>query len=240
MNRTLLALAVGAGLLALPGTALAEDETYEPATLQDLGSLQRFTRIGLGLRSQWVSNAGYDPFSKSDYLAAWTVEGSRTILVIDRLSLSVGGSVDLGASSAEARGAKTSLGAHRFTVPVEGRYHLAPWLMVFGKLAPGAMVMTASIKDPSGGDQALTDTGAVFAADGSLGAAFLFGTRENPDKHPPRFWATGEWGYGWTTSRPWTFRPEDDEQLTGKVGSTNLGPVAFRGTFFRLGAALSF
>ncbi len=237
------AVAIALAVFFAAGSAAAEEETQdqpEAPSTAGLGSLQRFSQVSLSLRSQWVPNAGYDPFAKTDFLAAWSFAGSRTFWVKDRFSLAVGLGIDLGASSSEARGQKTALGAHRFTVPLEARYHITPWLYAFGKVAPGPLLMTASIKDGSAGDQALSDTGVVFAADASLGAAFLFTSRSTPERHPPRFWATGEWGYGWTTSREWQFSPSDQDKVTGRVASANLGEVAFRGTFFRLGAALSF
>jgi hypothetical protein len=230
-------VALALGVLA-PAAARAE-ELEERATLSHLGSVQRHTRFGLGLRSQWVPNDGYDPFARSNYLAAWTFEGSHVLYARRRLSLAAGALIDLGGSSSEARGAETHLGAHRFLVPVEGRYHVTPWLAGFARIAPGAMYMTASISEASAG-QKLDDAGFVFAADASLGAAFLFDSRRNPDGRPPRLWATGEWGYGWTTSRRWRFLPDDGDKVTGRSAPADLGSVAFRGTFFRLGLALSF
>ncbi len=237
-RKKILGLLALAAALLVPATARAQD-LDERATISHLGSVQKHTRFGMGLRSQWVPNAGYDPFAKSNYLAAWTFEGSRVLLARRRLSLAVGALIDLGGSSSEARGAETHLGAHRFLVPIEGRYHVRPWLVGFARIAPGAMYMTASIAEASAG-QKLDDAGFVFAADASLGAAVLFDSRRNPDGHPPRLWATGEWGYGWTASRRWSFAPDEEDKVTGRAVPTDLGRVAFRGTFFRLGLALSF
>jgi hypothetical protein len=224
-----------------PATLAANvQDAPKEATLDELGSMQRMVRFGLSLRNQWVPTSGYDRFAKTDHLVSWTFEGNATIWTRGRWSFAAGGLVDLGTSSATTRGQSSALGAHRFLLALDGRYHLTPGLFVFARLAPGVMVSKASLREDSAPlAQNLTSTGVHGAADVSVGASLFLNAPGSPQRRPLRAWASAELGYGATTSRELDLTPNDVDALAGRQGTTRFGSLAIAGAYFRLGVTLS-
>jgi hypothetical protein len=190
-------------------------------------------RINAGLRVGYIPTSGFDAFADSDALTQFSVDATYPVLHQDRFVLGVGLGWDIGSRSDRVRGFDSSLTAHRLTVPIEGRWHFTPWLFGFGKLAPGAAAMLASLTDPSS-PTTLKTTSWAFAADASVGASFLLGPRKDTGKRTPHFWVTPELGYSFTTDAPMNLSTgRADKDLLGSDENVRLASVALSGFFWR-------
>jgi hypothetical protein len=239
-------------LASLPLAALAQDE---PPPLQPDAPPEVVTpheapppgpprydywRIGLGARLGYVTSGGYDQFASNDVLSQFSIEGTKTFLKSGRFSLATGVAWDVGGRASGMRGIDTSLTTHRFTVPLEGRVHIAPWLYGFVRVAPGAAVLQAKIDDPSSQSR-LADSAWVFAGDASMGASVLLGPRNDYDKRAVRFWLTPEVGWSVTTQASFAPNPgRDDKDVLGTDASMRIQPLALSGAFWRMSAAVTF
>src|SRR5206468_2378209 len=112
----------------------------------------------------YVPSAGFDAFAANDVLASFTVDATATVWTRRRFSLAAGLGWDMAQRGDGLRGLSTSLTAHRFSVPIELRYHAAPSLYFFGRVAPGALLALASVEDPSA-PAPLADARWMFATD---------------------------------------------------------------------------
>lgn len=196
-------------------------------------------RFGLGVRVGYASNEGLDPFTKTDAIGQVSLEASRTLLSKGKTSLSLGLGWDFGGKATTARGVTSEMTAHRVVVPIEGRYHLFPWLYGFAKVAPGVSLLDLTVKDTSA-PTPLSDLRPGFALDASAGASFLVIGHGAPDRKRVRIWATPELGYGWTTSSRPNLTTDSREDVLGREEGTNMAPVAVRGFFFRIGVGLTY
>ena len=125
-------------------------------------------------------------------------------------------------------------------VPVEGRYHFGSTLFVFGKVAPGAAIALASVKDGSAPNE-LSGTAWAFSADASIGGSILLGPRQQMDKRTVRFWLTPEIGYAYMTSASVRLNPDRAEKdVLGSDEDTQLGTLALRGIFWRASLGMTF
>ena len=197
-----------------------------------LGSRQRFVRFGIGVRHSGVNDAAYAPFSKNDALTQLSLDASITLFARGDISFAAGVAFDTGSTDAVTRGQKFTLRAHRLAIPLEGRYHLFPWLFAFGKVAPGAVILHATEQEPS---DTLEGTGAAFSADVSAGASFLLGAQKRAHAHPFRAWITPEFGYGFTGKVPMTLEAEDS-----RLGTVELASLSTRGFFGRVAVSFGF
>lgn len=205
-------------------------------------------RINAGLRvgylpvglTGYAPSRGFDTFASSDVLTQFSIDGTYPLLTSGKLVLAAGLGWDIGGRSDKVRGFSSSLTVHHLYVPVEGRYHLAPGLFLFGKVSPGAVAALASVSEPSAPGE-LSATGWAFAADASIGGSILLGSRKQLDKPSPRFWLTPEFGYAYTTNAPLNANPNRAEKdLLGSDEDTNLGKVAFGGIFWRVSMGVTF
>ncbi len=205
-------------------------------------------RINAGLRvgylpvglTGYMPSRGFDTFASSDVLTQFSIDGTYPLLTSGKLVLATGLGWDVGGRSDKVRGFDSSLTAHRLYVPVEGRYHLAQGLYLFGKVSPGAVAALASVKDPSAPND-LSVTGWAFSADASIGGSILLGPRKQMDKRSARFWLTPEFGYAYTTNASLRANPNRTEKdLLGSDEDTNLGTVAFSGIFWRASVGMTF
>lgn len=205
---------------------------------RDLGTKRDFFKFTVGFRTAYVTDEGFDRFSARDFLVTGSVGVSRTLLSRDRLALAAGLSYDAGSRKESARDLSTNLGHARALVPIEGRYHLLPFLYGFARVAPGASHTSLSIEDPSAPSPMVLRRWA-FATDLSVGASVLLGRHDRPERHVPRFWITPEAGYMFTSAFNLRFTPDerDDPRPTA---STKLGTLAMNGGFFKVSADLSF
>jgi hypothetical protein len=256
---------LGASLLASP--AMAQDEPQPapqtplpppptvivanpapPPMTPDTPAAQRpegaprydLIRINAGARIGYIGNSGFDTYSSNDVLPQFSIDGTFPLLTSGKLVLAAGAGWDVGGRSDSIRGLTSSLGVHRFYVPIEGRYHFKPWLYGFGKSAPGAAAMMASVKDPSVPDT-ISATGWAFSADASIGASVLMGPRSNMDKRTIRFWLTPEIGYGFTTKASLNMNPNRDQEFAlGSDESTTMRALALNGFFWRASVGTTF
>jgi hypothetical protein len=218
----------------------AESAEAPPQKRADGAPRNDFVRFGAGLRMGYVDDAAFDTFSKNDALPQLSLEGTTTLLSAGRVSLAAGLAWDVGGRGNGLRGLDASLTVHRFTAPIEGRWHVKPWLYGFARVAPGAALLFTRVDEPSS-QAKLKDSSWAFAGDLSAGASILLGPRNDMDRRSPRFWVTPEIGYAFTTStdlRPKPARNEDD--VLGSDAETNLGSIALSGLFWRASLAVTF
>lgn len=224
----------------LPASPATDAEADEPARPE---GPPRFTylRASMGMKVGAFGDAGLDAFASDDVVPSWSVDVSYTLFVVRRFSVAAGLGWDVGGRASELRGVtKTSLVTHRFSVPIEGRYHFAGWLYAFGKLAPGAALHHVSVTDASSNDP-LTDTLGGFSGEASLGASLLIGPHRGYDRRTVRFWVTPEMGYAWTTSAAVHATPNGNpNDVLGSNAPANFGSLAMRGIFWRVGFAVTF
>lgn len=199
-----------------------------------------FIRANAGFKIGYVPNRGFDTFASNDVLPQFSIDATYPLLKRGKLVLGVGLGWDVGGSTDKVRGFESSMTAHRLYVPVEGRYHVKPWLYGFGKIAAGVAVMTASVKDGTVPSD-LSATGWAFSADASVGASILLGSHKHLDKRALRFWATPELGYAYTTDAPLKASSgRDDNAVLGTDESTNLRALALSGFFWRASIGATF
>lgn len=220
--------------------AVVKDEPPDDGTM---GSHRDHWIGHLGVRTNYVTNTGFDPFATDNALTQLSVGVGRTLASDDQMSLAGLLLWDWGRSEATARGAESALDVHRLTVAAEGRYHLIRRLYVFGRLAPGALHWKANLQDRVA-DLELTDDRWVFAADLSAGAAFEFAGEARGVSKRPRGWVSVDGGYGWSAASGMELAPEDttDEE---RAQPARLEPLAFgdlglRGGFFRVALGITY
>lgn len=220
-----------AALLLIPRGALAQDEG---------GTHTKFWSIDSGVRSTYVKDAAYDPYSHNDALSQWSIGMARTTIVRSNITFAPGFRWDVGSTTATARGADTSLLAHRLTVPLELRLHAENWLYVFGRFAPGAVYQRSRVQDTSM-NEPMIDTAWVPAADISLGASFRFASFvDSGESHAPRFWITPEIGYAWAGRASAALSPKTEADDPRAFGTLSMTGVTVRGTFFRVNLTTTF
>lgn len=230
-------------IVAEPAPAVSHDRPATEGPLRyDLVRINAGLRVGylpVGLTG-YMPSRGFDTFASSDVLTQFSIDGTYPLLTSGKLVLAAGLGWDVGGRSDKIRGFASSLTAHRLYVPVEGRYHLAQGLYLFGKVSPGAVAALASVQDPSAPNE-LSVTGWAFSADASIGGSILLGPRKQTDKRSARFWLTPEFGYAYTTNASLRANPNRTEKdLLGSDEDTNLGTVAFSGIFWRASLGMTF
>jgi len=229
-------------LLAVPATAHAqtqEDEAEGPAPSPEDDKRVVSSTLDVGVRTTYVRDAGFDPYSTNDALVQGTVGATRTLKVRWPFALAIGGRWDFGGATGTARGSETNLSVHRLLVPVEGRFHLGGRDgYVFVRLAPGALHLSGTVKDGSLGTP-LSASGWTPALDASVGYAWLVGPRSHPERHRVRFWLFPELGYAWSGSKAMPMTPSVGADDPRQYGTLQMPDLAMRGPFFRIGAGLS-
>jgi len=194
----------------------------------------------LGFRVAKISSEGFDPFADSDELAQFSVGLGRTVLTAGNFSLAGLFLYDIGGRSNEARGAKTELTVHRFTVGAEGRYHFIRQLFVFGRVAPGAIHSIAQLEDVSTSVVNQSARNWVFATDLSAGAMFeLTGFAKTGNKRRPNLWITLEGGYGFAAASELSMTPDGDAGPE-RAEPVELGSLGLSGPFMRSAFVLTY
>lgn len=222
-------------LLTRPASAQDRGEPKPDATAA-LGTHQQHVRLDLGVRTQFVSSAGLDPFSEDDVVPQFAAGASWVFLVRDRLSLAAMLGFDYGSLSSHARSSETSLDLMRFTLGPEARYHVLRLLAVTAKLAPTLTREDAEISTSVAPDQAKVAWKLGF--DATVGAAVeVFGYGSGASRRP-RLWLTAEGGYGWTAPTDLTFEP--GAGAPQRLAPLELGELSLSGPLFRVTGALSF
>jgi hypothetical protein len=193
--------------------------------------------LAAGVRTVYIKGAGYDPFSTNDAFVQFSLAGSRAFVRRDHLSLAGGLGLDVGGSSAKARGSATDLRLTRVSALIEGRYQAVPRLYLFARLAPGLMHGSARIDDASSPSGApLGTTFDTFSLDVGAGAALRFGALGAARIGA---WLVADGGYGWVSAQSLILSPSLGSD-GDKAGALDLGTLAPRGGFFRVALALSY
>lgn len=230
------AMLCGAITLALVGASSARAQT----TIEEAGRQAvraPVWEVTAGVRTTYIKGAGYDPFSTNDALVQFSATGMRTVIRRDHLAFVAGVGLDVGGSSADARGAPAGLTLTRVSALAEGRFEPAWRFYLFARLAPGLLHGTARIDDPSSpAASGLTDDFDAFSLDAAAGGAFCFG--DLGQAHVGA-WLVADGGYGWTPDQHLVLAPPLGSDQS-KAGTLDLGTLAPRGGFFRIALALSY
>jgi hypothetical protein len=230
--KRLIASFIGAAALACAKHASAQ----ETSTVNAVKRPYEFWQAEVAYRAGFITDPGLNPFSSRDDFDQFTLHASRTIYSSARFSFAPGIVWDVGTSESTARGADTGLTVHRLTVPFEGRYHLASFLYLYGRVAPGAAAMSARVNDVSA-PGTLTKSAWLPAIDLSAGGALRFATA---GRERFGFWLTGEGGYSWTRSTDLLLSPDLKDDDPRRTDAIDLGHLALKGAFMRVGAAVTF
>jgi hypothetical protein len=194
-------------------------------------------QVAAGGGALWVGSAGLDPFSNEDAVGRFSLSANGVVWRRDHVALAVGLGMDIGTTSARARGATSELRLTMVSATAEGRYLLAPRFYAFGRLAPGAQHGATRLNEPSAaGSTALIGSFTTAALAASAGAAFCL----NGPLAAAGAWLIADGGYLLAPSRPLTLRPDLGDGEIAQLGTLDLGTIAPRGAFFRLSFALSY
>lgn len=225
-------------LLGALWTATAAAADAEPSPEDSaLGTHQRHVRLDLGIRTQFINSAAFDPFSENDVLNHFTSSASATVLTRGKLSLAGVVGFDYGATSARARSDSASLGVTRFVLAPEARFHVLRVVALTARIGPTLSRQSATL---TGADAELSKTAWRFGADATVGAAVeLFGYASGAS-HKPRLWVTGEGGYCWTASNQLKLEPTRSNAAPLRSVPVELGDLSLSGPLLRITAALSF
>jgi hypothetical protein len=240
LRQQLLVAAACAVTLLLVRPALAADAVVSTArdAAQALGTHQRNVRFDLGVRTQFIKGAAFDPFSEHDALTQFTTSASIAFLSRDQLSLAAVAGFDYGGSSAHARSDEASLDVTRLVLAPEVRYHLLRVLALTARLGP---TLTREKATLAGGlDTELSKTAWRVGFDATAGAAVELWGFASGTSRKPRLWVTAEGGYGYTASNRLTLKPLVASQAPERFESVELGDLVLGGPLFRITAALSF
>ncbi len=225
-----------AACLLASGTASAQDRSADDDSA--LGTHQKNLRLDIGERTQFVSDAGLDPFAETDVLLQLTLGASYGFYANEQLSVAASFGFDYGGSSSIARSNRTSLDLRRFTLGPEARYHLLRVLALTAKVAPSLTREAAEIS--TGIDSDLEKVAWKLGFDATAGAAVELYGYESGASHKPRVWLTAEGGYGWTSPNSLVFRPMNDSGAPQRLTPLALADLSISGPLFRITAALSF
>jgi hypothetical protein len=220
------------------GAAETDAATASPQEPSALGNHQRNVRLDVGARTQFVSSAGFDPFSEKDVLGQLAVSASFAFWSQEQLSVAAVAGFDYGGSSANLRSEHASLDLRRFTLAPEARYHVLRVLALTAKVGPTVTREAASVSDSLGAT--LLKTGWKFGFDATAGAAVEVLGYQSGASHKPRIWLTGEGGYGWTAPMDLSMKPEDAGTVPQRFTPLELGELSVAGPLFRVTAGVSF
>jgi len=201
--------------------------------LDQLGSYQTHTWIGVGVRTSFVKDAGFDPFAETDALTTFDVSLGRTLFAQRQLSLAAAFDYQIGGRSAAARFDPTDLSSQRLTLAPEVRYHVWPRLFAFARPAVGADRIKASIDESSTGAE-LVEKAWAPALDLTAGVAAQLYGKVSGDRPSFRLWLTADGGYGWTGRIDLTMSPASGQSAPARLAPLDLGELSLRGPQFQI------
>lgn len=201
------------------------------------GSHQRHTYLALGYRLTRVASDGFEPFSQKPALNQLSVLAGSVLGVSEALSFALGAGWDYGGSSADVRGAVTSLRIHRFTLVPELRYHLLRRLYAFGRLGAGVALVHADLEDAVIAARRTSDS-VSFSVDPSVGLAVELIGEASGASRQPRVWALLDAGYLFTTTSETVLANESS--APARTDDYSLGDLGLSGPSARLAVAFSF
>lgn len=205
-----------------------------------LGTYQQNWEALIGVRSAYITDAGFDPYANDNALTQFSLGAGRTLLARDRFSLAVMGYWDYGARQSTARGDPTRLQVHRLALGPEVRFHFFPRLYAFARTAPALLHATAELEESTAGT-VLYSRSWLAGFDATGGAAFELWGPARVTSHDPRFWVVAEGGYGWAATDEISLSPDSGNAAAPvRVAALDLPPLILRGAMFRLAAMATF
>lgn len=216
-------------------TNAAAQEPLPPSPPKDAGAL----RFEIGTRQAFIANPGLDAFARHNELGQASLSLSRVVLTRGRFAFAPGLAWDYGETSADVRGSASSLSVHRLSVPLEGRFSILPQLYAYARVAPGAVALSAEVKDTSA-PGTLVRSAWLPSIDASAGATYRLFTIADVRNRPLDLWIAAEGGYGWTRSTDLVMTPDLADGDPRRTGGVDLGSIALRGAFVRAAVALTF
>jgi hypothetical protein len=228
---TLIALGLAA---AAPARAQTQGQIVQTTST---GVGPRLWEASVGMRTAFIKDRAFDPFSDSDAFAQFSLSATRVIVRGDRFAFAAGLVLDLGGSGATARGEPSDLFLTRLSALAEGRYQ--PWAHLYGfvRVAPGLLHGSASLTDASSpGGSSLSTTFNAFSVDASAGAALRLGSLGDTRLAA---WLLGDGGYGWVQSERLLLAPSLGADQS-KAGTLDLGSLTPSAAFFRISLAVAY
>lgn len=216
--------------------ALPPDTTHEDDGR--MGTHQVHWSFSLGLRENFITHSGFDPFSTNNVLPQVSLDAGRVVYASGPFSIATLLGFDWGSTKATARRADTELDVSRITAMLEGRYHFWRRLYAFGRIAPGALYSHATLNDPVASVDRQSNEWA-FASDFSLGAAFEFAGEARGESQRPRGWLGLDGGYGYAQAKKLVLA-SNDASAPARLVPLDLGELAVRGGFFRVNGTVTF
>ncbi len=214
--------------LALVGLAAATFSSTANAALgeSEYGNAQDNFSLGLGVRGSFVPSDGLDPFASNDVIIQGSVSLGASILSDQAFTFAGFAGFDWGGRSAEARGANSKLEIYRISLGPEFRYYPAGRAYFFARVVPTAAYTGATLKESG---NALSDSNWLWGFDASGGGAI--GVLKPSKNQKFQLWFTGEFGYGWSTSKPFALTDGDGPRRADPV---MLPDLSLSGLFFRI------
>ncbi len=258
MKRSLMSHALGAmamaAVLGVPALAHAERPALDAAVAAQadtgqesyfsadgpLGTYQTHWEATLGVREQFITDGGFDPYATDNALTQISLGGGRTVFAQDRFSLAAIALWDYGQRLASARGERTQLDVHRLSLGPEVRYHVIPRLFVFVRALPAAIYTDAQL------DESITAVNLyshkwVFGLDATAGVAFEVIGKRSGESRKPRFWVLADGGYSWATAADEKLEPaSDNTSAPQRVAPVVFPKLRLRGPMFRVAVAMTF
>ncbi len=173
-------------------TALPYEPPPDPNTLP-FTYHQKHIDLAAGFRLASATHKGLDLFSESNVLPEFVVRAGGAFLSVDRFSLAVLAEMGLSGTDASLRSSFTNLELTRFTLGIEGRYHMHHRLFGYARVAPGVELATAFLN--RGYESEMKDKSAAFQFDAALGMALRLAGNSDGSRRVPRFWAFVEGGF---------------------------------------------
>jgi len=236
-------IVAAAVVLAAAAPAWGADDA-PPAAVARAGAAERggpgLWQVSAGLRVGHVSDPGFDPFSATDMLPAFSVQATRALTSSRHLGFSpaVGLVGEIGGATALARAAHAELDTWRLGVAFEARYAPFPEAYFVLRAVPAVQLLSVELRDSSAPAPLDGDlwSSRAFTFDASLGAA----VRLTRPTTKVGFWILSDAGYGFAPRRDLVVRPALAEADKPKAGATSLGSLDLSGIFMRFSAALSY
>ncbi len=138
------------------------------------------------------------------------------------------------------RGAKSGLNQHRLWLGGEARYHFLSRLYAFVRLAPALLNTQATLSDPIA--EAEREAGGWGFGGGRVGRRGVRGPRQG-EVGSLRTVVAGSRSTAansWAESEELSFSVSEDDSAPTRTASLELGDLALRGGFFRVGVAVTF
>jgi hypothetical protein len=214
--------------LILAGLAVASFSSNANAGFgeSEYGNAQDNVSVGLGVRGSFVPSEGLDPFADNDLIMQGALSLGASILSDEAFTFAGVAGFDWGGRSDEARGAKSELDICRLSLGPEFRFYPAGRVYFFARVIPTFAYTGATVTTP---DAELSDSNWLWGFDASGGGAVGF---LNPSKKQKfQLWITGEFGYGWSTSKPFALT---DTKGPRRAEPVMLPDLSLSGMFFRV------